>query len=362
MDKTKKSLKIMSYLCLASLSIIPLSVLAQSNEDKVNLPVIEDASGLKNVQLSGVEAYFDFNKKSGAKGQLSTDGPTLTIQAEISKNLVPLALNEIGTVTASTTLMTNELALLDQSKIKIPIIHGEVDWGHFFREAKIVLDIDPQSGSPFATIVKSATVGIQDIESEAFNSKMPILDNWALRGITRQRSARAIRLDLTPKILDSLALALFETGVYHPENFGDNPQPNSSGATVLMTKSFSERLKVSGSLTRINFPKGAEIRINSGIAYENKEKGFTIFYNRVDFKNNPLYPEATSASTLGVVKQITPRHAVTAETTNVNDGRSREYAVGYTYAATKRTTVGVGVRKTQEGTKFEARAAYNFSK
>jgi hypothetical protein len=360
---------LVSILCLSQPSIL----MAQTNTTQSNPELqraIEDSSGLKgtlnrlglrNAQISGAEAFLDFNKSPGSGGQISTDGPTLTIQAEVSKELIPLAISDLGTVTISTTLMTNELAAIDQSKLKIPIAHGEVDWGHFFREAKIILDVDPKSGALFANIVKTATLGIQDIESNAFDSQMPIPDNGALRGITRQRSAQAIRIDLTSKILDSLAVALFETGVYHPENFGDNPQPQSPGAVVMMTKNFSDRLRVSGSLTKINFPDKAEIRINTGIAYENKEGGFTVFYNRVDFRNNPLYPDATVAQTVGVVQKINEKHSLTAEATRLNNG-FKEYAVGYTYSLSKRATLGVGVRKTEEGLKVETRAAYSFGK
>lgn len=360
---------LLTILCLAQPSIL----IAQASGDQSHAElqrVIEDASGLKgmlnrlglkNAQISGAEAFLDFNKSSGSKGQVSSDGPTLQLQAELSKELIPLGISDLGTVTVSTTLMTNELAAIDQSKLKIPIAHGEVDWGHFFREAKIILDVDPNSGALFANIVKMATVGIQDIESDAFDSQMPIPDNGALRGITRQRSAQAIRLDLTSKILDSLAVAVFETGVYHPENFGDNPQPQSPGAVVMMTKNFSDRLRLSGSLTKINFPDKAELRINIGIAYENKEGGLTVFYNRVDFRNNPLYADATVAHTLGVVKKITEKHSITAEATSLNNG-FKEYAIGYTYSFSKRTTLGVGVRKTDEGLKVETRAAYSFGK
>lgn len=335
--------------------------LQQAIEDSSGLKGTLNRLGFKNPQISAAEAFFDFNKSPGSQGQISTDGPTLTIQAELSKELIPVSVRDLGTVTVSTTLMTNELAVIDQSKLKIPIAHGEVDWGHFFREAKIILDVDPKSGALFANIVKTATLGIQDIESNAFDSQMPIPDNGALRGITRQRSAEAIRIDLTSKILDSLSVALFETGVYHPENFGDNPQAQSPGAVVMMTKSFADKLRVSGSLTQINFPNKAEIRLNSGIAYENKKGGLTIFYNRVDFMNNPLYPDATSAQTVGIVKKINERHSLTTEATRINNGY-KEYAVGYIYSISKKTSVGVGVRKSEEGLKIETRAAYSFEK
>lgn len=361
---------LLTIFCVARPCIVmaQIGVTAQSKTETQR--IIEDSSGLKatlnrlglkNAQISGAEAFLDFNKSPGSPGQISTDGPTLTIQTEVSKELIPFAVSDIGTVTVATTLMSNELAAIDQSKLKIPIAHGEIDWGHFFREAKIILDVDPKSGALFANIVKTATLGIQDIESNAFDSHMPIPDNGALRGITRQRSAQAIRIDLTSKILDSLAIALFETGVYHPENFGDNPQPQSPGAVVMMTKNFSDRLRVSGSLTKINFPDRAEIRINTGIAYENKEGGFTVFYNRVDFRNSPLYPDATVAQTLGVVQKINEKHALTAEATRLNNGY-KEYAIAYTYSLGKRTTLGVGVRKTEEGLKVETRAAYRFGK
>lgn len=360
---------LLSFLFLA----LPCHLMAQNETAQSNSEVqkaFEDSTGvsgtlkrlgLKNVEISGAEAFIDFNKNPDSKGQLSTDGPTLTIQAEVSKDLMPLAVSDLGTVTISTTLMTNELAAIDQSKLKIPIAHGEVDWGHFFREAKIVLDVDPKSGALFANIIKTATLGIQDIESDAFDSKMPIPDNGVLRGITRQRSAQAIRIDLTSKILDSLAIALFETGVYHPENFGDNRKSQSPGAVVMMTKNFSDRLRVSGSLTKIDFPDKAEIRINTGIAYENKEGGFTVFYNRVDFRNNPLYTDATVAQTVGIVKKIYDKHSVTAEATRLNNGYN-EYAVGYIYNLTKRTSFGAGLRNTPEGLKVETRAAYSFGK
>lgn len=318
--------------------------------------------GLKKGKVTHLEAYADCNTTSGQECVFSTDGPTVTLHAEISNDLIPVSLQQLGTFSIEGTFMTNELVSIEDSKLKSSIINGDINWGHFFREAKVIFDIDPKSGAPIATVIKSATVGIQDIESNAFNSQMPIPDNGALRGITRQRSAQAVRIDMNSKLFDSVSMAIFRTGVYHPENFRDNPQERSLGATVFMTKSFADHLHVSGAVTKVDFPEKAEVRINSGVAYESKEGGYSVFYNRVDFRNNPLYPDATMAQTAGVVKQLGSRHKITVEETRVNNGY-REHAVGYTYSINARTSVGVGLRRTSDGeTKVEGRAAYSFDK
>ncbi len=124
-------------LLLAALLTSPIGVKAQTSIEQAEITRALDESsgikgilnrvGLKNAEVTETEAFFDFNKQSGEKGQFSSDGPTVTLQAEISKDLIPIALSQLGTVTASTTLMTNELAMLDQCEVRIPIAHDEVD-------------------------------------------------------------------------------------------------------------------------------------------------------------------------------------------------------------------------------------------
>ncbi len=321
--------------------------------------VAQDSEGAFHSKVVGAEAFVDFNKQSGEKGVFSTDGPTVTIETEIpTKHLLPLSVQDSIKLRTSLTVMFNEAFRVDQSKFEAPLLHGKTDWNYFFREAKIILDIDPKTNSPIATII----AGVQDLESGAFDTHMPIPDNEALRGLTRVRSAHAIQVQLNSKVFDSLSVAVFNTGAGHPETMGDNIQAHAPGATVMFSKNLSERLKITSALTRISFPEKSEIRFNTGVAYENKEKGYTVFFDHVYFPNkgNLLYPDSTAAWTLGVIKQINSKHFLTAETTNVNNGAYREMALGYAYSISDRTSIRVGIRKSTQGTKIESRLAYSF--
>lgn len=334
----------------------------QAMDDSITVRGVLNKLGLHNTKVVAGEAFLDFNHRSGEGGFLSTDGPTITVESEIStKYLVPLGWQDSVRLRTSLTMMFNEAIRIDQSRLGVPLTNGTMNWNYFFREAKIIIDIDPKTNSPIATII----AGIQDLESGAFHSAMPIPDNGALRGITRIRSAHAIQVQLNSRFFDALSVAAFNTGAGHPESMGENIKAHAPGATVMMSKKLSEHLQANAALTQISYSDQSEVRLNTGIAYESKEGGYTIFFDHVYLpkKGNPLYPQATSAWTMGAIKQLTASDYITAEVTKINQDEGQdfdEYAIGFKHSLTKRTSFGVGVRKTPTGTQVEARLAYAF--
>ena len=333
-------------------------------DESLSVQGVLNKIGLKNTKIVAGEAFFDANHRPEEKSVLSTDGPTIIVESEVStRYLLPLAWQDSVKLRSSLTMMFNEAIRIDQSKLGVPLTNGTMNWDYFFREAKIILDIDPKTHSPIATII----AGVQDLESGTFDSVMPIPDNGALRGITRIRSAHAIQVQLNTQFLDTLSVAAFNTGVGHPESMGENIKAHAPGATVMMSKKLSEHLRSNVAITQISYSDQTEFRLNTGIAYESKEGGYTIFFDHVYLprKANPLYPEANSAWTFGVIKRITDKDFITAEVTKVANGTSEdydEYAIGYKHTLTKKTSFGVGVRQTPTGTQVEARLAYSFDK
>ena len=146
---------------------------------------------------------------------------------------------------------------------------------------------------------------------------------------------------------------------------GENIKAHAPGATVMMSKKLSEHLRANAAITQISYLDKTEFRLNTGIAYESKDGSYTIFFDHIYLprKANPLYPDATSAWTFGVIKKITAKDFITAEVTKVNNNSNEdydEYAIGFKHSITKKITFGVGVRQTPTGTKVEARLAYSF--
>ncbi len=317
-------------------------------------PSVFAAGPFSKVDVTG-EVDFDLSKSPGEKPKFATDGPAVEVNAEVAKNILPVSMQTLGTWTLAGTFQVNEALRVEDSKFKAPIAQGKTDWNNFFHEAKVILDVDPQSGIPFATVIKRATLGIQDIETGSLDSRMPIDDNSPLRGITRVRSAKAFRIDLNNENFETLALAAYKTGAHHSENFGENMQPSSPGVTLMMTKKFSDRWTVNGAISKIKFPEKSEVRINSGIAYENPQGGYKVFYNGAKFKNNPLYPDATTARTLGVIKDLNDgKWTLNLEKTRLNNGYN-EKAWGIVNKLTDSTFLAAGVRSTPEGRKYEIR-------
>jgi hypothetical protein len=309
------------------------------------------AGPFSKVEVTGAEVYLDVAKTSGEKATIGTDGPTIEVQAQFAKDAMPVTLQNLGAISLAGTFDLNRMASIEDSKGKAPLLHGKVDWKNLFREAKVVLDVDPASGIPFATVIKTATLGIQDIGTGTFNTAMPNDDNSLIRGVTRVRSARAFRIDLNNENFQELAIAVFKTHAHHSENYGENVQKSSPGVSMTMTKVFADRFTVNGSFTRINFPEKAEVRINYGLAYENPEGGYKLYLDGAKLKNNPLYPDATAARTVGLIQSFNDgKLTATLEQTNINNG-TRERAFGLMTQVSKHFVAGAGVRVDQTGKK-----------
>ena len=326
-----------SLLLIASLNSAcaeePIPAVASEADEKVVNRIIEESSGihgllrsmgLKNVNIVSAE----FKAGISSDGSNFTEGPEVVLDKQISDH-----------VRAQVKLAFTGLIRIENGRVQT-----NRDWNEFFKEAKIIIDQDKDSKIPFVTII-----GKQEIETSGFDSEMPIDDNELLHGLTRIEKAYAVQFQMGPELIkgiDSVMIAGFNTGSGSRDTMGENIQPASNGAMIVLTKKLSDQIILSGGLTRIAYPEHAEARLNWGIVYQSKDGKNKIFFNQAIFKYNPLYVDSKNVWTVGYVRKLTEKDSVTVEASRVN-GLKTEMALGYTHQITKRGSVGVEVRKTK---------------
>ncbi|AZZ36114.1 hypothetical protein CIK05_04675 [Bdellovibrio sp. qaytius] len=277
--------------------------------------------GIADISIEG-EANFKYNT-GGEEHGIDTDGPEVVLGVQSTNKAIR----------AEIALAFQELISIDKNKLSKPM-----DWNAFLKEAKIIIDKDPSTGRIFTTII-----GKQTLSTSSNDSVMPIDDNGPLKALTEVPGAYAIQFQLDKealKVIDSLIVSGFTTGK-GSEDAG--LEPNTTGGMVVISKKLSDSLILNGSLTRINHEGAPETRINWGAVYTNERHGYSVFFNQAIFKHNPLYPESSTIYTLGATKQIGEKGTATVEATG---GAVRQFALGYTHQISKKTLLGVGVRKT----------------
>jgi hypothetical protein len=293
--------------------------------------VIRESTGvsglLRSIGLNGVNIISVEGRASFGTESLSTDGPEIVLEKQLSER-----------VRAQIQLAFQGLIQYEGGELQ-----HKRDWNQFFSEAKIIIDADKNSKIPFVTII-----GKQEIETAGFDSEMPNEDNEMLHGLTRVKQAYAVQFQMGPELIkgiDSVMVAVINTGRGNDDTMGENMQSASNGAMIVMTKKISDQIILSGGFSHIAYHGHAENRLNWGAVYESKDGKNKIFFNQALFDYNPLYVDAKNVWTLGYVRKLNENNSVTVEVSQAN-GVKRELALGYTHQFNKHLSAGLEARKT----------------
>lgn len=289
-------------------------------------------AGLLNTEITSVEFEGTFYGNAYEEKGLEVEGPVITFETEISEK-----------IKTEVRLAFDRLIKIEENKIEKPM-----DWNGFFRDAKIIIDINKDNTKgvsvPFVTVI-----GKQTLNTGTYNSEMPIRESSELNSLTRMRGTYAIQFQLGAdfiKALDSVILTTFTTGQGQREYQGNDIQKNRFGSMVVISKKATENILLTGSLVHIDYDQKPENRFNWGIVYTTADKDLKIFFNQSLFNNNPIYKNSNTVWTFGVVKKISTKGKITAERTQV-DNVKRQYSIGYIHELNDATAAGIEARRDQ---------------
>lgn len=343
----KINLYLPNYLLMIKLALTYLFILLSLNsiaaaEDEISPQTHKDINdtfnvqtrlktmGLSSTEITAIEfesAYYghDYNEQG-----LEFEGPRVLIETQVTER-----------IKTQVRIAFDRLIKIEENKIVKPM-----DWNGFFRDAKIIIDISHDNTKniaiPFVTII-----GKQTLTTGTYNSEMPLRDDGDLNGLTRIRGAYAIQFRMGPELiksLDSVILTAFTTGEGSREYQGQDIQKNKSGSMVIVSKKMTENLLLTGTLVHINYDLNPENRFNWGLVYTNQAKDLKVFFNQSILNNNPVYKNSNTVWTFGLVKKVSPKGKITAETTRVDQVKN-QYSLGYLHKLNKTTVAGVEVRR-----------------
>ena len=288
--------------------------------------------GLSSTEITAIEFEAAFYGHNYEEQGLELEGPKILIETQLTER-----------IKTQVRLAFDRLIKIEENKFAKPM-----DWNGFFRDAKIIIDINKDNTKnieiPFVTII-----GKQTLQTGTYNSEMPLREDGDLNGLTRIRGAYAIQFQMGPELikgLDSVILTAFTTGEGNREYQGVDIQKNKTGSMVIISKKMTENLLLTGTLVHINYDQKPENRFNWGIVYTNQAKDLKVFFNQSILNNNPIYENSKTVWTLGIVKKVSPKGKISAEATRV-DNVKNQYSFGYMHQLNETTTAGVEVRRDQ---------------
>ncbi len=288
--------------------------------------------GLSSTEITAIEFESAYYGHSYKKEGLEFEGPRILIETQVTER-----------IKAQVRLAFDRIIKVEENKIIKPM-----DWNGFFRDAKIIIDINKNNTKnvdiPFVTVI-----GKQTLNTGTYNSEMPLREIGDLNGLSRIRGAYAIQFQMGSELiqgLDSVVLTAFTTGFGNREYQGNDTQKNRTGSMVIISKKMTENLLLTGTLVHIDYDQKPENRLNYGLVYTNQEKDLKVFFNQSIFNNNPIYQNSNTVWTLGVVKKVSAKGKMTAEATHV-DNVKNQYSLGYTHKLNRTTATGVEVRRDQ---------------
>ncbi len=288
--------------------------------------------GLSSTEITAIEFESTFYGYDYPEQGLELEGPKILIETQVTER-----------IKTQVRLAFDRLIKVEENKIVKPM-----DWNGFFRDAKIIIDINKDNTNN-VTIPVITIIGKQTLNTGTYNSEMPLRDDSDMTSLTRIRGTYAIQFKMGPELikgLDSIILTTFTTGEGNREYQGNNIQKNKSGSMVIISKKMTENLLLTGSLFHINYDQKPENRFNWGVVYTNQAKDLKVFFNQSILNNNPIYKNSNTVWTFGAIKKVSQKGKITAEVTHVDQAK-KQYSLGYIRELNKTTTAGVEARRDQ---------------
>ncbi len=213
----------------------------------------------------------------------------------------------------------------------------DFDLENFIEEAFI--EIKNIGGMPVAVVVGKRPIAFgQNVEA------MPIYTQSALYGINEIKDVMGVTIALEEGLfglVDSAELTLFENEA------GDLDIGDVKGLSVKVTKDLTENIKMT--LSHVSTEESADgaededRRTSLGFIASTDDGTLVGWAEGTLLSNNPEYPNASYAITVGASKQVTESTSIIVEYNHIED-QIHEYGIGAMMNLTKGLSVGTEVR------------------